>query len=107
MLNLKDVQKRIETRLQELDRRLHDIEDELDTLKTSDLNDQAIDLEDDEVLEGVGLAAQTEVALLQQALKRIEEGRYGICAECDEPISPARLDAVPYAVLCTDCAATR
>src|SRR5215467_3291660 len=31
------------------------------------------------------------------ALHRIDQETYGICAECDEPISPKRLDAVPWA----------
>ena len=37
------------------------------------------------------------------ALHRIEQETYGICAECDEPISPKRLDAVPWARYCVTC----
>ena len=104
MIDLARHQAAIEFRLKELDQRMYDIEEELDAPKTADLNDQAIDLEDDEVLEGVGLAAQNEAGLLRAALKRIEDGSYGYCAECEEEISPARLDAVPYALLCRTCA---
>ena len=37
------------------------------------------------------------------ALHRIEQGTYGVCAECEEPISAKRLDAVPWARYCVTC----
>jgi len=37
------------------------------------------------------------------ALRRIEIGSYGICMECEEPISPKRLEAVPWAKFCVTC----
>ena len=71
----------------------------------ADLEDQAIDLEDDEVLERLGRASSEEIRLLKDALARIEKGTYGICAKCGDDISQARLDAVPYAMICRNCAA--
>ena len=40
------------------------------------------------------------------ALHRMEEGTYGICLECDGPIGPRRLAAVPAAALCIRCQQT-
>lgn len=40
---------------------------------------------------------------ISQALRRIEAGTYGRCAVCGDPISDARLEAVPEAVTCTEC----
>jgi hypothetical protein len=40
---------------------------------------------------------------IDDALLRLEEGSYGVCAECDERISEARLHALPFASLCRDC----
>jgi DnaK suppressor protein len=37
------------------------------------------------------------------ALRRIDEGSYGTCVECEETISPARLAAMPAAALCIHC----
>jgi len=37
------------------------------------------------------------------ALHRLEIGTYGVCLECNEPISPKRLDAVPWAKYCVTC----
>src|SRR4051812_20747423 len=54
-----------------------------------------------------------EMKLLREvsdALRRIDHDSYGICLECEEPISPKRLDAVPwarYCVTCQDLIATR
>jgi DnaK suppressor protein len=40
---------------------------------------------------------------IDEALFRLGEGTYGICSECDEPISEARLKALPFASLCREC----
>ena len=37
------------------------------------------------------------------ALRRIEEGSFGICQECDQDIHPKRLAAVPWAPYCIRC----
>ena len=37
------------------------------------------------------------------ALRRIEEGSFGTCQECDEDIHPRRLAAVPWAAFCIQC----
>lgn len=41
---------------------------------------------------------------LTAALARLDDGTYGLCAQCDEPISVARLKARPEATLCLACA---
>jgi DnaK suppressor protein len=40
---------------------------------------------------------------ISDALHRIDHGSYGVCMECEEPISPKRLDAVPWARYCVAC----
>jgi DnaK suppressor protein len=40
---------------------------------------------------------------IEEALRRIEAGTYGICRTCGQAISPERLDAIPYATQCIDC----
>ena len=40
---------------------------------------------------------------VNQTLRRLSEGNFGICAECDERISPKRLDAMPTAEYCITC----
>lgn len=40
---------------------------------------------------------------IADALHRVDTETYGICLECEEPISPKRLDAVPWARYCVSC----
>ena len=47
--------------------------------------------------------AQTMLRQIGLALQRIDDGVYGICLHCEEPIARARLEAQPYAGLCVDC----
>ncbi|HSB66358.1 MAG TPA: TraR/DksA C4-type zinc finger protein [Anaerolineales bacterium] len=37
------------------------------------------------------------------ALKRLDDGTYGMCDECGQPINPDRLEAMPYATSCVNC----
>lgn len=43
------------------------------------------------------------VRQIDEALQRISEGTYGVCENCDEPISEKRLQALPWALLCRNC----
>jgi DnaK suppressor protein len=40
---------------------------------------------------------------IDAALARIENGTFGICGRCGNPIGQERLDALPWATLCIDC----
>jgi DnaK suppressor protein len=40
---------------------------------------------------------------VRAAMERIDRGSYGVCLECQEPISPKRLKAIPWAELCIIC----
>jgi DnaK suppressor protein len=43
------------------------------------------------------------LAEIDAALKRIEDGTYGICSNCGKEIPEERLEALPWATLCIDC----
>lgn len=43
------------------------------------------------------------LAQVDLALKKLEDGTYGRCEMCEEPIPPARLLALPFAIRCTRC----
>lgn len=52
-------------------------------------------------------SVQRREAMLRQidaALKRIDDGEYGYCRDCGEPVDPRRLEVDPTALLCIDCA---
>lgn len=41
--------------------------------------------------------------LIEEALQRMEEGKYGICVHCNKKIQIKRLEAVPWARHCLEC----
>lgn len=52
-------------------------------------------------------SAQRRAGMLQNiaaALKRLDDGEYGLCRRCEEPINPKRLEIDPTALYCIDCA---
>ena len=46
-----------------------------------------------------------QLAEVEHALRKFEEGTYGLCDSCGQPIDPARLEALPQASLCVTCKA--
>jgi DnaK suppressor protein len=56
---------------------------------------------------GVGSSLEQGLARTERALAKLDEGSYGLCDECGEAIAPARLEAVPDAVLCLSCAGSQ
>jgi DnaK suppressor protein len=49
-------------------------------------------------------AAREQVAAWDDALRQLDEGRYGVCDRCGQPIGAERLAARPAAVTCVRCA---
>lgn len=92
-------------RLSDLEGRLHQIEDELDSHNNPDWSELAVEREEDEVLEKMGTAGQREMAQIKAALARMDAGTYGACVECGDDISAERLDLLPFTPFCRVCAA--
>ncbi|MEM0922854.1 MAG: TraR/DksA family transcriptional regulator [Pseudomonadota bacterium] len=86
-----------------LEKKLVQFEHSLDRPKSADFEDQAIEAENDEVIEGLGSAGLAELRRIDEALHRIEAGEYGLCHSCGEEIPAARLRVVPEAQVCTGC----
>ncbi|MCI5109398.1 MAG: TraR/DksA family transcriptional regulator [Marivita sp.] len=91
-------------RRSELSDALVDIADKLDDPMPKDWEDRASERQGDEVLEALGNAELEELRRIDAALQRIEDGSYGTCAKCGDPIAEDRLRAVPTAALCRACA---
>ncbi|WP_339949634.1 TraR/DksA family transcriptional regulator [uncultured Albimonas sp.] len=94
----------LETRLAELESRLHRIEADLDAPANPDLEDRASERGADEVLEGLGATGLAEIRQIRAALDRIDQGTYGECLTCGEEIDVRRLELAPHAAQCMACA---
>lgn len=82
------------------------MEDELGELAdgSSDnhLGDLASAMYDRELDEGLEDGVKASIVEIDAALGRIDDGTYGICEVCSQPIGAARLEALPWARLCID-----
>jgi DnaK suppressor protein len=56
---------------------------------------------------GVGSSLEAGLVRTERALAKLDEGTYGTCDLCAEPIAPARLRAMPDSVLCVACAGSQ
>ncbi len=93
--------------LAELEQRAASVERNLTAKRSSDSAEQAQERENDDVLGAIRQESTEEILEIRRALIRIEEGEYGYCAACGNDISPQRLEALPYATLCVQCAEKR
>jgi len=78
--------------------------------KPHDVMDQGetseVDIQEDIELALIQMKAET-LNKINEALARLEDGRYGLCFECGDEITEARLRALPFAVRCKDCEEAR
>ena len=94
----------LENKLIQLTKRITAIESDFHKGRSQDFAEQATETENDGVLDEIHHEAKLELSLVKSALKRINDGLYGSCIECDEPINPNRLSALPYTTKCIKCA---
>jgi DnaK suppressor protein len=78
---------------------------ESDVLKSEigDTFDLAVDERDREMTLLLCDRDQEKLIAIEEVLKKIKDGTYGICEECGKEINKARLKAMPFAKLCVSC----
>ena len=74
-----------------------------DVVGAQDMADQADSCYTKESLFQQSSSARGLLTLVQAALRRDDEGDFGLCVECGEPVQKKRLEAVPYAGHCLPC----
>jgi RNA polymerase-binding protein DksA len=105
MTTHENIAKALKARLSELTRRVAEIDNELRKPLSADLEEQAAELENQEATQAIENSEIHEIHEIQQALKRISEGTFGVCAKCGVDIDLKRLKALPTAATCISCAA--
>jgi DnaK suppressor protein len=65
--------------------------------QSGDPGDDATDLHDREVEAGLAEGLRADLAAIERAEKRLEEGTYGVSIESGKPIPEGRLEAIPWA----------
>jgi RNA polymerase-binding transcription factor DksA len=104
--DVRNARARLLSRSSELNERLtrirHDLGRRANPLP-QDLQDAAIILENDEILEGLERSTANELERIELAVRRIDAGSFAICERCGHEISAERLRVVPHATRCHDC----
>ena len=99
--NLLKLKEEYETRIDKIEDHLQNPQDDLN----EHWEDQAISYRQNDMRQNLKSEAQQSLIYVENALSRIENGTYGECEVCGEPIEEQRLEALPYATLCMDHAA--
>ncbi len=71
----------------------------------ADFAEQAVQRENDEVVDRLREAVSADLRSISQALTRLENGTYGVCIECGKRIESARLEVMPASPRCISCEA--
>ena len=105
MKNSEHFKQKLTTLKNEISQRIDSIDKDIKHEGMSaDWTEQATERENDEVLESLGNAYEQELAMINQALQRIDSGEYFSCSSCGEAIPEARLESLPFTVQCVNCA---
>ncbi len=94
----------LDTMLAEYGKRANAIREDLARSHSPDFAEQALQRQNDEVLEALLAESEVTLRLVGLAKLRLAEGTYGYCLRCGEPIQPARLAVMPAAEYCLGCA---
>ncbi|MGI9290312.1 MAG: TraR/DksA family transcriptional regulator [Gammaproteobacteria bacterium] len=103
-MNQAELRAELEQKKTELSIRVDKIKADIGRGLDADSKEQAAQLENQEVLDGLANEAVDEIAKISAALKRMDEGVYGLCTKCGAEIDRRRLDARPHSSCCIPCA---
>jgi len=108
-MNLDTVKNELTKKRETLWARLEKIKDDLcrkSGALSPDFSEQAVELENNEVLEELDASIHGLLEQIDTALERIEAGTYGTCIHCGNPIRGERLAALPETSNCIACASS-
>ncbi|MBP3709841.1 MAG: TraR/DksA family transcriptional regulator [Treponema sp.] len=100
----KDLLSRRKTILESLAEQSDDMKRLVKTVAAGDVIDIAADAVDRTLLDSLSSQDSARLQLIDNALDRIRQGRYGVCIKCGKDIPQQRLKALPYALMCVNCA---
>lgn len=75
----------------------------IESVDPKDFGDIASEDTDRKMLESMNEKDAKRMQLIESALARIEQGKYGKCIKCAKKILEDRLRAIPYALMCIEC----
>ncbi|MCR5612426.1 TraR/DksA family transcriptional regulator [Treponema sp.] len=89
--------------LASLEKKSEDFKGLVNAVESGDVCDIASDAIDRTMLDSLSQQDADRLNLINNALNRIAQGKYGICISCGKDIPMARLEALPWTGMCIDC----
>lgn len=89
---------------EQLSTRVSAIEGDFKKGRSQDSSEQAIERENEDVLDEIHHEAKLELGFVNEALQKLANDTYGYCDTCETKINPKRLEALPYCKTCIECA---
>lgn len=108
MYDLKEIQRELTQRRLKLLGREEHLENDIrhkDGALDADFEEQAVQQENDQVLDALDSITRAEISAIDSALARIRGGKFGVCTACGQSIEHERIRAMPAAEKCIACAA--
>ena len=107
MSNHDKVRQELSLKRNELRSRIDKINQDYANPLNKDSSEQAVELENAEVLGVIHREALHELNQINETLELIERDEYGNCVTCGMPIPVRRLEIIPYTTFCVNCAEKR
>src|SRR5882762_9694311 len=102
-LNLKEIKEKLLAERDLLIEKLKGNDLSVDDAETPDPVDLAVRNYSKNVMLAVSENESRQLALIDEAILRIDDDEYGLCQNCEKEINPKRLAAIPWARYCLDC----
>lgn len=100
-----DPRSALDAQAAEYARRAEAIRRDLSRPHAASFPEQAVERQNDDVLRALLAEAEEGLRQVERARARLADGSYGRCTACGASIAVARLQALPAAELCPECAA--
>ena len=104
-LNLKEIKEKLIAERELLIDKLNGNDLSVDDSETPDPVDLAVRNYSKNVQLAVSENESKQLAMIDEALVRLEDDEYGICQNCEKEVNPKRLAALPWARFCLECQA--
>lgn len=102
-LNLKKIKEKLLAERELLIEKLKGNDLSIDDSETPDPVDLAVRNYSKNVMLAVSENESRQLLLIDEALQRIDDEEYGLCQNCEQAITPKRLEAIPWARYCLNC----
>jgi len=100
---LQDLKRELLDRVSRTHKHIHEREERV----SGNFSDQSQEMENQELVYNLDQEGRNELKAIEQALHRIDSGEFGLCQSCGKKIQDARIQAIPYAEYCIDCATSQ